>query len=247
MNVCVSPEPVRLPTIEAFRESYRRELNCQIVHDSHHERGFLRSHCMYVDGAVVGYGSVNADETIKEFYVIAEWRGHSLALFQALLARTRATAIESQSNDPLLMPIVEACATDLISDTILFADDVTTALTPPGATCRKLRWYERRFVFRHTLEPVGDWAIEYDRQVVATGGLFFHYNRPYGDIYMEVAPAFRRRGFGAFLVQELKRIARNGGHIPAARCGADNTASQATLRRAGMRPCGRILRGTLAA
>jgi GNAT superfamily N-acetyltransferase len=239
--------PVRLQAIEAFRNAYRRELNCQIVHDSHHERGFLRSHFIYADGVIAGYGSINAAETIKEFYVLPEWRAHSVGLFQALLAQTHATAIESQSNDPLLMPMIEACATDLTSDTILFADEATTALTAPRATLRKLRWYERRFVFRHTIEPVGNWAIECERQVVATGGLFFHYNRPYGDIYMEVAPSFRRRGFGAFLVQELKRIARNGGHIPAARCGSDNAASQATLSRAGMRPCGRIFRGTVAA
>ena len=238
---------MRLRTIAAFRDAYRRELSCQIVHDSHHERGFLQSHVISADGAIVGYGSINVDKTIKEFYVLPDCRSHSVQLFQALLAQTRATAIESQSNDPFLMPLVEACATDLTSDTVLFADEAPTDLTAPGATLRKLRWYKRRFVFRHTLEPVGDWAIEYDRQVVATGGLFFHYNRPYGDIYMEVALLFRRRGFGAFLVQELKHIARSGGHIPAARCSADNAASQATLRRAGMRPCGRIIRGTVAA
>jgi GNAT superfamily N-acetyltransferase len=38
--------------------------------------------------------------------------------------------------------------------------------------------------------------------------LFFHYNPPYGDVYMEVAEPFRRRGLGAYLVQELKRIVR---------------------------------------
>ena len=29
--------------------------------------------------------------------------------------------------------------------------------------------------------------------------MLFHYNPPYGDIHMEVAPAFRRRGLGTFL------------------------------------------------
>jgi GNAT superfamily N-acetyltransferase len=247
VNARVSPKPVDLQTIAALREAYRRELNCQIVHDSHHERGFLHSHGLYVDEVMIGYGSVSAEGTVKEFYVLPEWRTLSLTLFRALLAQTHVTAIESQSNDPLLMPLMEACATDVTSDTILFADAATTTLTAPGATFRRVRWYERPFVFRHTLEPVGDWALEHEGEIVATGGLFFHYNRPYGDIYMEVAPAHRRCGFGSFLVQELKRIARAGGHIPAARCSADNTASQSTLHRAGMRPCGRILRGLVSA
>jgi len=27
--------------------------------------------------------------------------------------------------------------------------------------------------------------VEVEREVAATGGILFHYNRPYGDIYME--------------------------------------------------------------
>ena len=57
---------------------------------------------------------------------------------------------------------------------------------------------------------------------------------------------FRRRGCGSYLVQELKRICREGGHVPAARTGQDNIASQRTLGRAGMTPCGRIVTGRLA-
>jgi hypothetical protein len=41
-----------------LRAQYREELNCQIVHDSWHERGFLQSYLISVAGRVVGYGSV---------------------------------------------------------------------------------------------------------------------------------------------------------------------------------------------
>lgn len=34
---------------------------------------------------------------------------------------------------------------------------------------------------------------------------------------LAVAEPFRRRGFGAFLVQELKRVCYEGGYVPAAR------------------------------
>jgi GNAT superfamily N-acetyltransferase len=60
---------------------------------------------------------------------------------------------------------------------------------------------------------------------------------------MEVDEPYRRRGFGSYLVQELKRIAYEGGHVPAARCNAANVASRRTLEKAGMLPCGRILTG----
>ena len=245
MNVAVSAVPVPLQDIRTMRDAYRAELDCQIVHDSHHERGLVRSHVISLDDMVVGYGSINDSATIREFYVVPESRALAPALFRALLDHTHATAIEAQTNDSLLYPRFEECATSVTTEAILFADSIATSLTAPDAIFRKLRWYQRRFVFQHTMEPVGDWAIVRDKRVVATGGLLFHYNHPYGDIYMEVAEDNRRRGYGSFLVQELKRVARAGGHVPAARCNPDNTASQATLLRAGMRPCGRIVRGLL--
>ena len=80
-------------------------------------------------------------------------------------------------------------------------------------------------------------------RVVATGGALYHYNPPYGDLYMEVREDCRRRGFGSYLIQELKRVCYEGGKKPAARCNDSNTASRRTLQKAGLLPCGRILFG----
>ncbi len=112
---------------------------------------------------------------------------------------------------------------------------------------RPVRTEEHTTVFPHTTEPVGDWGLDLNGELVATGGLFYHYNPPYGDVYMEVAPAHRRRGLASYLVQELKRICREGGHVPAARCGLDNPGSRGALERAGMVWCGQIVRGAVAA
>jgi GNAT superfamily N-acetyltransferase len=100
-------------------------------------------------------------------------------------------------------------------------------------------------VFHHEVEPVGDWMVEMDGKIVATGGLMFHYNPPYSDIFMEVAAPARRRGVGAFLVQELKRVSYEMGKTPAARCNADSAASRRTLERAGMAACAWIIGGRI--
>ena len=89
-------------------------------------------------------------------------------------------------------------------------------------------------------------VVEIDRTVAATGGILFHYNPPYGDIYMEVAEPFRRRGLGSYLVQELKRVCYQRGNIPAARCNLRNLASRKTLQKAGFVPCGHLLAGAIA-
>ena len=80
---------------------------------------------------------------------------------------------------------------------------------------------------------------------VAKGGILFHYNRPYGDIYMEVNDRFRRRGLGSYLVQELKRECYRFGAVPAARCNPTNIGSRRTLQRAGFAPVAHILIGAL--
>src|SRR5262249_53883122 len=93
----------------------------------------------------------------------------------------------------------------------------------------------------------GEWRMEVDGKAAGKGGILFHYNRPYGDIYMEVAEAFRRRGLGAYLTQELKRVCYEFGAVPAARCNVTNLASRRTLQRAGFVPFAHMLYGSIGA
>lgn len=231
-----------------LRDEYRAEMGCQIVHDSWHARGFTDSYLLTLDGDVVGYGAVGGSpgepkDTVKEFFVRPRHRAFALPLFRRLLAESGARTIEAQSNDVLLSLMLWDCALEVMSETILFADAATTCHPAPDGTLRPLTDADRARVFAHTVVPVGSWGIERRGELVATGGIFTHYNPPYGDIYMEVAPGYRRQGFGSYLVQELKRICRGMGNVPAARCQRSNEASRRTLERAGMLPCGRILRG----
>lgn len=238
--------------IADLRDEYRRALGCQIVHDAWHRRGFTRCFQLSIDGAVAGHGAVGGPpgeprDIVKEFHLRPEHRGHATALFRALVAASGARRIEAQTNDPLLLLMLHDHAEAIASDTILFADCLTTTLPPPipGMRLRAVGEDEHPHVFVHTHEPIGEWGLELGGAIVATGGLAYHYNPPYGDLFMEVAGAHRRRGLGAYLVQALKRVCREGGHVPAARCHADNVASRRTLERAGMFPCARILSGRL--
>jgi len=243
--------PAALDEIVAMREMYRREMNCQIVHDSWHGRGFTQSYLVRLHGEVVGYGAVGGApgdprDAVKEFFVLPAYRGDALGCVRALISASGARRIESQTNDRLLTLMLFDCATDIQSDTILFEDGGPTRLVPPhGGAFRPLHPADRSEVFGHRHEPVGEWGIEVDGTIVGTGGLLFHYNPPYGDIYMEVLESHRRRGVASYLVQELKRVCHEMGYVPAARCGVANTGSRRSLERAGMIPCARVLRGRL--
>lgn len=207
----VTVTPVDVDAILDLRDEYRREMACQIVHDSWHRRGFTQSYLLQSDDGVLGYGSVGgppgeARNIVKECFVRHPFRGVALPLFRALVETSGAAVVEAQTNDRLLLLMLYDCAKEITTDTILFGDDTTTCHpVPPGVNLRR----------------VGE------------------------DDHMEVAGPHRRQGFGSYLVQELKRICREEGRTPAARCHQDNAASRRTLQRAGMFPCGRIVRGRL--
>jgi len=242
---------VALEEILALRALYRAEMQCQIVHDSLHQRGFTEAYLIRVDGRVAGYGCVLGfrgapKDVVKEFYVLPVHRADARSLFRRFLAVSRAVTIEAQTNDRLLTLLLFDCAHSIEAGKILFHDAFTTALSMPGVVFRRVTEADRPRLFPHSVEGVGDWMLDAEGAVVATGGLLFHYNPPYGDLYMEVAEPFRRRGYGSLLVQALKRTCYERGCLPAARCDAANAASRATLQKAGMLPCARILKGTIA-
>jgi GNAT superfamily N-acetyltransferase len=244
MNIEVSR--VGVDEITPLRELHRREMNCQIIHDAFPRRGFSDPYLIRVEDRLAGYGLVankHDPDTVDEFYVLPDYRAAALPLFRDLLEVSQATRIRAQSNDRLLLLLLYDCGANITTDTILFEDAFTSRLTCPTGSFRQVTEADKERLFEHKQEPGGDWMIESEGVPVATGGLLFHYNPPYGDIYMEVQESHRRRGFGSYLVQELKRVAYEIGKVPAARCNVANTGSRKTLQKAGMLPCGRILLG----
>ena len=236
--------------ILAWRDMYRLEMNCQVIHDSIHSRpGWTQEYVLFTGRTPVGYGSVavagpwKGKPTVYEFYVLPDHRLRAFDLFHTLLTASGAVMINVQTNDPLITVMLHTFAHDVTTEAILFHDKFATTLSPPGATFRGASQADISDVSLEQLKWHG--VVEIDGQVAATGGILFHYNRPYGDIYMDVVESYRRRGLGSFLVQELKRVCYEGGSVPAARCGTENIASRRTLQKAGFVPCGNILNGSV--
>lgn len=244
--------PVEFKGIESLRDLYRQEMNCQIVHDSNpSKKDCSQSYRISVNARLVGYGCVwigsnwMEKDTIFEFFLLPIYRTFAFELFQELRIASRAARIQAQSNDSLLSLMLHEFSNDIVRRSILFRDWATTTHSLNNTTLRRVIAEDSSFIFKHQVEPVGDWLLKFRDEIVATGGILYHYNRPYGDIFMEVAEPFRKRGFGSYLVQELKRICYESGSIPAARCDFDNVSSRATLQRAGFAPCGHILNGSV--
>jgi GNAT superfamily N-acetyltransferase len=226
--------------IERLRGLYREEAGVQLIHDSALGRGIADPYIFLVDGRVAGYGGVwnkYDPDRILEFYVLPQLRGAALSIFREFAAVSRATSMEAQTNVPQMLLMLYDCATGIAAENYLFADAGVTTLPSPGGVFRAATADDG--------DPGGEFVIEMDGAIVAQGGFLCHYNPPYGDIYMGVAEHARRRGFGSYIVQELKRVCYEAGRRPSARCNANNAISRRTLEKAGFRVCARLLTGTI--
>jgi RimJ/RimL family protein N-acetyltransferase len=199
------------------------------------------------DDRDLGYGSVKDVQagagTVFEFYLLPVFRTDALDILRRLVDASSAEALECQSNDGFYAALVRQLSDQVESDTILFAAGNSNGLQSSDAVFRRRRRNDR--VFEHQVEPVGDFVIEVAGAVVATGGFLLHYNPPFADLFMEVRPDARRRGYGSFLIQQLIAECYMAGRVPAARTSVDNIASQRTLLKGGLRECGRMLRAAL--
>jgi GNAT superfamily N-acetyltransferase len=244
----IKTHKTQLQAILPLRNLFLHEANFQVRYNACHERGWTDSYLLTIDDVEVGYGSIKEDgsvarDTIFEFYLMPPFRKYSSLLFAELIAASRAKFIECQSNDLLLTSMLYEFAQNINSDVVLFEDHAVTEYMIPGVVFRPRK--ENDSIFEHEVEPVGEYVLELEGEIVATGGYFLHYNMPFTDLYMEVKENFRGKGLGSLIIQELKKACYLAGRVPAARCNIRNKASRATLLKAGLKVCGFMLKGNI--
>lgn len=238
-----------LKEILALRNLFLHESNFQIRYNASHERGRTDSYVITADSTAIGYGSIKGNEnpadrnTVFEFYISPTFRHLSSGAFANLLNVSSASFIECQTNDTLLTSLLYEYGHDINANVILFKDQIATSLRLDGVNFRKRN--NDDVIFEHKLEPEGDYVLEKNNEIVATGGFLLHYNVPFADLYMEVRQDYRRQGLGSFLLQEVKKQCYLATRVPAARCDIENIASRTTLQKAGLTVAGFLLLGAI--
>lgn len=239
--------PTGLKEILPLRNLFLQDNNFQVRYNACHERGWTDSYFVLYNDEKIGYGSIKGNEHISdrdaafEFYIIPPYRHLITDAFLKFLSVSKAVFIECQSNDHVLTELLYDHAENIQSDVILFETGPTTNLQIANAIFRKQN--DDDTVFEHKAEPIGEYVVEVGKEVVATGGYLTHYNFPFADLYMEVREDQRRKGFGSFLIQEIKKQCYLNGRVPAARTSVNNIASRATLLKGGLQVAGFMLLG----
>src|SRR6476646_5036946 len=191
----VTAARVKLPDIQTLRVLFLQESNFQIRYDACHARGWTDSYLLLADGVAVGYGSIKGQkhddrDTVFEYFVVPPFRKKAGDLFRCLLTASGAQYIECQSNDRLLSSMLFEFSTSVESSVVLFEDHAVIEHGVPGAVFGSRSTNDQ--IFEHATEPIGDYVIRLNGEVVATGGFLSHYNPPVSDLYMEVRKDCRR-------------------------------------------------------
>ncbi len=241
--------------VGVMREAYRAEAGCQIIYDSFLPRGLADAYMISIDGIDVGYGAVATRYYPRhaiEFYIAPHLRIHALEAFRELLQVSRASHVRAQTNMPLMRQMLFDTSKNIAAEKVLFADGLTKAgpsvppiPSPEGSRFRHITDEEKE-KFSQDQEVLTDWVLEIGGEIVATAGYLTHYNPPYGDIFMAVSDQSRRKGYGGYIVQEICKVAREAGRIPAARCDPHVTGSRRALERGGLVVCGHLAYGEIA-
>ena len=240
MNLRIQPSDPA--TLAPFRERFLHENDMQFVHDKCHRYNWADIYRFDIDDTTIGYGSVwgqhdrQVRDTFFEFYLLPEWRPLRAAVFQAFHQQVAFPYVECQTNDAFTSEMVFLFGEQLQPEAVLFKDVTATAFTLPGVHMESTETTPGHHY---------QYALYLNGETIATGGMLLNYNFPYADLYYDVPEPFRRKGYGAFLTQELKKAARALGRVPAARCNVRNLASRALLLKAGFEVGGFLLNGKI--
>lgn len=247
MNVSltrVAPEEIL-----RLRALYLQELNAQSRYHTCHERGWADEYGVFEGDQMIGYGSIKGLEELKdrdtifEFYLLPTYRDVSKKVFSQLIDTTKATHAEAQSNDSLMCRLLYEFGKPVKTEVVLFKEGRQTSLVKKDVVFRKR--VEGDELLDDKNEPTGNYVLEKEGRIIAEGDFLLHYNFPFADVFMEVVPEFRNRGYGRYLVQEIKKECYLRGRIPAARCNLANKTSRACLEAAGFEVAGYMLSAKL--
>jgi GNAT superfamily N-acetyltransferase len=240
-----------LSQIGSLRARFLQENQFQIRFDSVHHRGWADEYLIMGAGVPIGYASIKGFEdrsqrdSLFEYYLLPDYRDESWVAFQLIANQTAIRYIECQTNESLLSSIQHLVVPQIHIEALLFGAPFDPRLSAPDGCVFRMLTDADYPLFEHKSEPEGPFGIEKKGKIVATGGYLTHYNPPFVDLYMEVHPDHRHMGIGSYLIQEIQKVCIEEGLIPAARCNADNIASQRTLLRGGLNQVGTVTSGSI--
>jgi GNAT superfamily N-acetyltransferase len=253
--------------VQRLRELFQREVNDIFLTERGFWWGWYEAHLIRCQGRAIGYGLVEVEtdyRQLMEFYLLPVYRPDARAVQEQVLRQLSVTHMQTDTRREFQTLLFYDFCEQITAHDLFFRDRFSTHCEFPGLTFRRAANGDSAALFPVLHGPGGApfemeseeelrewissglrWLLLDGAAVVGVGALFEDFNRPFAEVGMMVSPPFRRRGYGTFILQELKKECYRIGLTPASRCAWDNEASRRSHDRSGFLLSGRQLLGVV--
>ncbi|MFY0591017.1 GNAT family N-acetyltransferase [Roseivirga sp.] len=242
-------------------DNWRKTLLCP--HDGMWESIFQSSSHIEIryENETIGYAITNGQEQLLQLYLESEWVNLGPQVFEEFKKVYQISEALIGTNNPVYQELINPFSTESEVHTLLFQDSNHDEANLLNDMIR-LAWEENleklvSFYHESTGAPEA-WLTQYLGTLIDKGELFFveregeiagscevrlsDIYEGIADIGMVVAPKFRSKGLGTYLLGKAKELAYDLGRKPICSCEAENTDSERAIIKNGFVSKFQILR-----
>lgn len=260
-------EESTLDALASVRARYLEELHDYVVYEAPLLHDATKHFAVSDSSRKVGYVSYETDSRmVLEGWVEPEWRERGTRTVADWIRRSGATHIRSKSNDIFLTALLDELCREIGVESVHFERRRKSSIAIEGAVLRPAQTHDQTQLCGILCRPeareleIEDeavlqeliasgntyWALQVDGLVAGVGAVWYNrFQRKFVDIGMVVHPDYRRRGIGAFILQELSKVCEEKGLVPRAGCFVEHEVSRRTLERAGFEVSSEMMLGEI--
>lgn len=204
------------------------------------------------DEIIMGYACVNGANQLIQFYILPEYLPDGNQLFEQFIHSENIKNGVVGTNNPIYLTLAIPFMEKFSIHTYLFRQSFEVTIEEKGekfGVC-KSGDQERIVDFCHiSTGDSPDWLTGYIGKLIGKGEIFVLENEreilgicevqksttqlEFADIGTIVSPKYRRKGYGTFLLNKAKSIAKEWGRTPICSCEKDNLGSFRAIHNCG--------------
>ena len=204
------------------------------------------------DKELIGYASIGENSQLLQFYVIPKYVWKSESIFEEFISKMNIENGIVGTNNLGYLSVALNFVKELSIDTYLFRDSHKVNIVEKEGILNECQEKDIDRIVNFCHDSMGapkEWLSSYIGGLVERREIFFLEDKgevvgtcevrksmtaaEYADIGMVVSPAYRRQGYGTYLLYLAKRKALEWGKTPICSCEKDNIGSIKSIHNCG--------------
>ena len=201
---------------------------------------------------LIGYACIGDDNLLIQFYVLPGYLGQGTEIFKRFIREFNIKKGLIGTNNPVYLSLALHFSSNYEIHTYLFQEHNIAEVDEKEGNLNKCRKDDLQTMvdfYHYSLDASKEWLSGYLQRLIGKGEVFSFENNgeiigacevrrsstyiEIADIGMIVSPAFRKQGYGTFLLDQAKLIAMRWNKIPICSCEKANIGSLKSILNSG--------------